>query len=122
MPKNCCVPLCKASASQNPKLGYRELPSKENRRNAWLRNIFRQGRDKGSQWQPSSNTTVCLLHFTANDCMVGIKRKLLLPTAMPIKFPSFTNLPVAVAFQGVKNCSVYRVMHPRKRAIQGKQR
>ncbi|KAL1474276.1 hypothetical protein MTO96_021122 [Rhipicephalus appendiculatus] len=89
MPKNCCVPLCKSNASRNPELCYHELPSKENLRNAWLRNISREGTDKGSHWQPSSRTVVCSLHFNADDYKVGMKRKLLLPTAVPTQFPSY---------------------------------
>ncbi|XP_077542300.1 THAP domain-containing protein 11-like isoform X1 [Haemaphysalis longicornis] len=58
MPKNCCMPLCKSNALRNPELYYHELPSNEDLRKAWLRNISRQGSDKNSQWQPSSRAVV----------------------------------------------------------------
>ncbi|KAL3187024.1 hypothetical protein MRX96_026117 [Rhipicephalus microplus] len=89
MPKHCCVPLCKSNPSRYPELRYHELPSKENLRNAWLRNISRVGSDKGSRWEPSSRTVVCSLHFTADDYKIGMKRKLLLPTAVPTQFLSY---------------------------------
>ncbi|KAG0423903.1 hypothetical protein HPB47_000341 [Ixodes persulcatus] len=57
------------------------LPSRENFRDAWLKNISRQGSEKGSQWQPSSRSVVCSLHFKEEDYKVGMKRKLLQPTA-----------------------------------------
>lgn len=93
MPKNCCMPFCKSNASRNPELYYHELPCNEDLRKAWLRNISRQGSDKNSQWQPSSRAVVCSLHFAADDYKVGVKRKLLLPTAVPTQFPSTDMLP-----------------------------
>ncbi|CAN8000999.1 unnamed protein product, partial [Ixodes hexagonus] len=89
MPKNCCVPRCKSNAERNPELCYHELPSRENLRDAWLQNNSRQGSNKGSRWQPSSRTVVCSLHFKEEDYKVGMKRKLLRPTAVPTQFPLY---------------------------------
>lgn len=89
MPKNCCVPRCKSNSSKTPDVCYHEFPAKEQLRDAWLHNISRQGIDKGREWKPSSRSVVCSLHFKEDDYKVGLKRKLLLPTAVPTRFPSY---------------------------------
>ncbi|KAH6941591.1 hypothetical protein HPB50_020484 [Hyalomma asiaticum] len=76
MPKSCCVPRCKSNAARNSDLCYHELPAKKQLRDAWLRHISRQGNVKGSHW-------VCSIHFKEEDYKVGLKRKVLRPTAVP---------------------------------------
>lgn len=89
MPQNGCVLRCKSNAARNPELCYHELPSRENFWDAWLKNISRQGSEKSSQWPPSSRSVVCSLHFKEEGYKLGMKRKLLRPTAVPTRFPLY---------------------------------
>ncbi|KAH6942703.1 hypothetical protein HPB50_009317 [Hyalomma asiaticum] len=89
MPKSCCVPRCKSNAARNSDLCYHELPAKQQLRDAWLRHISRQGNVKGSHWVPNSRAVVCSIHFKEEDYKVGLKRKVLRPTAVPTQFPSY---------------------------------
>ncbi|KAH6919943.1 hypothetical protein HPB50_029069 [Hyalomma asiaticum] len=89
MPKSCCVPRCKSNAARNSDLCYHELPAKQQLRVAWLRHISRQGNVKGSHWVPNSRAVVCSIHFKEEDYKVGIKRKVLRPTAVPTQFPPY---------------------------------
>uniref|UniRef100_A0A1E1X262 Putative tick transposon n=1 Tax=Amblyomma aureolatum TaxID=187763 RepID=A0A1E1X262_9ACAR len=90
MPRNCCVPLCATNARKDPTVKYHEFPCELQRREAWLKNISRQGLSgKGSKWEPSDRSLVCSLHFTENDYKKNTKVRLLLPTAVPTVFDKY---------------------------------
>ncbi|KAH6920603.1 hypothetical protein HPB50_028409 [Hyalomma asiaticum] len=89
MPKSCSVPRCKSNTARNSDLCYHELPAKQQLRDAWLRHISRQGSVKGSHLVPNSRAVVCPIHFKEEDYKVGLKRKVLRPTALPTQFPSY---------------------------------
>ncbi|KAH6920847.1 hypothetical protein HPB50_028163 [Hyalomma asiaticum] len=40
-------------------------------------------------WVPNSRAVVCSIHFKEEDYKVGLKRKVLRPTAAPTQFPSY---------------------------------
>ncbi|KAH6930072.1 hypothetical protein HPB50_008775 [Hyalomma asiaticum] len=84
--------LCAAlqiQCCENSDLCYHELPAKQQLRDAWLRHISRQGNVKGSHLVPNSRAVVCSIHFKEDDYKVGLKRKVLRPTAVPTQFPSY---------------------------------
>ncbi|XP_064455101.1 THAP domain-containing protein 1 B-like [Ornithodoros turicata] len=89
MPKNCCVPICTSCARKDPHVKYQEFPCKPDVREAWLKMISREGAVRGSKWQPCDRSLVCSLHFTEADYKKGVKRKLLLPTAVPSLFEGY---------------------------------
>lgn len=89
MPRNCCVPLCSTNAKKNPAIRYHEFPSDSQRREAWLKNISRQGSCKGSKWEPNDRSLVCSLHFTEDDYRKNVTLRLLLPSAVPTVFPNY---------------------------------
>lgn len=69
---------------------YHEFPCDPQRREAWLKNISREGPSgKGSKWEPSDRSLVCALHFTEDDYRKDTKLRLLLPTAVPTVFPGY---------------------------------
>ncbi|XP_065291816.2 THAP domain-containing protein 11-like [Dermacentor albipictus] len=90
MPRNCCVPLCGTNSRKDPHIRYHEFPCDAKRREAWLRNISREGAGgKGTKWQPTDRSLVCALHFTEQDYKVANKNRVLLQTAVPTVFPGY---------------------------------
>lgn len=83
------MPLCSTNAKKNPGIRYHEFPSDLRRREAWLRNISRQGECKGSKWEPNDRSLVCSLHFTEEDYRKNVKLRILLPSAVPTVFPKY---------------------------------
>lgn len=90
MPRSCSVPLCYMNPRRDTRraaIKFHEFPCDAERREAWLKNIAREGPlGKGSKWEPSDRSVVCSLHFTENDYKKDTKIKILLPTAVPTVF------------------------------------
>lgn len=88
MPRCCCVPLCKSNAKNTPHVGFHEFPVDAKRREAWLRNISRNGHGgRGPNWTPRDTSLVCSQHFRQQDYKTNAKIRLLLPNAVPTVFP-----------------------------------
>lgn len=90
MPRCCCVPLCRSNAKKTPHVGFHEFPVDVKRREAWLRNISRDGHGgRGTKWMPSDTSLVCSQHFRQQDYKADAKIRILLPNAVPTVFPPY---------------------------------
>lgn len=57
MPLNCCVPLCGTNSRKDPAIRYHEFPCDLQRREAWLKNISRQGPCGGANSRNAPTTS-----------------------------------------------------------------
>ncbi|KAL3187025.1 hypothetical protein MRX96_026118 [Rhipicephalus microplus] len=95
MPKNCCAPLYKSNASRNPKQRYHELPSKENLRNAWLRNICQEGSDKGQPLGAQLQDCRVFASFHSRRLQGGHETQVAAPNSFANSVSVLPNLHVA---------------------------
>lgn len=88
MVKCCVVPLCRSTRGRcAPSTSFHEFPSDIPLRNKWLDSISRAPKPGSNEpWMPTDHSSVCSLHFTAEDFVVGAKRKRLKRGAIPTLF------------------------------------
>ncbi|KAH6931010.1 hypothetical protein HPB50_021321 [Hyalomma asiaticum] len=85
----CCVPFCKSTPGPSNNYSFHEFPVTKIRFE-WLRRIARKGDGTGNQpWCPSDRSKVCSLHFREEDFRPDLKKRRLLPNAVPSIFPGY---------------------------------
>ncbi|KAH7951339.1 hypothetical protein HPB52_008012 [Rhipicephalus sanguineus] len=85
----CCVPFCKSTPGPSNNYSFHEFPVTKVRFE-WLRRIARKANGTGNKpWCPSDRSKVCSLHFREEDFRRDLKKRRLLPNAVPSIFPGY---------------------------------
>lgn len=88
MPKGCCVPACASTERKSGSfISFHEVPSDYRARDAWVDAIAGDDLDERMRLLSNARSVVCSLHFKTTDFKVGMKRRVLKPTAVPSIFP-----------------------------------
>ncbi|XP_070393526.1 streptococcal hemagglutinin-like isoform X1 [Dermacentor albipictus] len=85
----CCVPFCKSTPGPSKTCSFHEFPVTMVRFE-WLRRIARKATGTSNEpWRPSDRSKVCSLHFREEDFRRDLKKRRLLPNAVPSIFPGY---------------------------------
>ncbi|KAK8787648.1 hypothetical protein V5799_022580 [Amblyomma americanum] len=85
----CCVPFCKSTPGPKVPYSFHEFPVTRIRLE-WIRRISRKANGpKDELWLPSDRSKVCSLHFREEDFRRDLKKRRLLPDAVPSIFPGY---------------------------------
>lgn len=85
----CCVPFCKSTPGPKVPYSFHEFPVTKIRLE-WIRRISRKGNGPTNElWLPSDRSKVCSLHFREEDFRQDLKKRRLLPDAVPSIFPGY---------------------------------
>ncbi|KAK8784810.1 hypothetical protein V5799_008831 [Amblyomma americanum] len=97
MPKGCCVPSCPSTERRcGSAVSFHEVPSDEASRDAWVNAITKGDGEEQARLFANARSVVCSLHFKPTDFKVGMKRRVLRPTAVPSIFPDKDSAEPAV--------------------------
>lgn len=113
MPKGCCVPSCASTERKSGSfISFHEVPSDDRARDAWVDAIAGDDLEERVRLLSNARSVVCSLHFKTTDFKVGMKRRVLKPTAVPSIFPEpGTHLPQPERKRRRRNKEPYYYYH-----------
>lgn len=82
------MPSCPSTERKSGNfISFHEVPSDDRCRDAWVDAIAGDDHEERIRLLSNARSVVCSLHFKTSDFKVGMKRRVLRPTAVPSVFP-----------------------------------
>lgn len=116
---NCCVPFCKNEKGKSKGISFHEFPIDEDLKNRWLKTI---SRDNFVPNVKSNSSLVCSEHFSTDDYVPNLKRRILKRGSVPSVFSNYPAHKIPPVIKPRRNIIRQSLQGKRKRCISPQER